>query len=306
MTTKKNILIAGGAGLIGRALSAALARDGHAVYVLSRSPQAAGLPPGVQAVRWDGRTSDGWVQQAGEADVIINLAGANISRWPWTAKYRSLIRSSRVNAGRAIVEALNANTHRPELVIQIAGVGFYGDQGDRKIDETGAPGTGFLASVSRDWEASTQPVTELGVRQVILRSGVVLAEKGGVLAPFLLQTRLYAGGPLGSGKQWISWIHIEDLVDIIRFVMNRQDASGIYNAAAPHPATNAEFGRTLARVLRRPYWLRAPAFALRLLLGGMSAVVLESQRVLPKRLLKMGFEFRYPKLQPALVSLLKK
>jgi uncharacterized protein len=302
----KTILVAGGTGLIGRPLTTALAADGHNVIVLTRGAQDASLPNGVKAAHWDGRTADGWSRLAGEADAIINLAGANISRWPWSKSYRAQIRSSRMDPGRAIVEALRANTHRPQVVIQIAGVGYYGDQGDREIDETAAvAGNDFLSSVSRDWEASTRAVVDLGVRQVILRTGVVLAGKGGVLAPFILQNNLFAGGPLGSGKQYISWIHIRDLVEIFRFLLAREDASGIYHGTAPEPVTNAAFGRAISRVMGRPFWLPAPAFALRLVLGGMSAVVLEGQRVLPRRLLAEGFQFMYPELQEALQAIFK-
>ncbi len=167
-----------------------------------------------------------------------------------------------------------------------------------------AGGNDYLAGVAADWEESTRPVAELGVRHVIMRTGVVLTPKGGVLAPFVLQNKLFAGGPLGSGRQWISWIHMQDLVRAINFLLEREDAAGVLNVTSPNPVTNAEFGRAVSRAMHRPYWLPAPAFMLRLVLGEMSTLVLDGQRVLPKRLLEMGFSFEYGELRKALEDLL--
>ncbi len=299
-----NILITGGSGLIGQALTSDLARRGHEVWVLSRSPEEAALGSGIHLARWDAATLRGWEEQAARADAIINLAGANIGARPWTNERKRLIRDSRVNAGQAVVAALRQSEHRPRVVLQIAGVGYYGIHGDETLIEADAPGTDYLARVAADWEASTTPVADFGVRQVILRTGVVLARKGGVLAPFVLQNRLFAGGPLGSGRQWISWIHIQDLVSAFNFFLERDDAAGVFNVTSPNPVTNAEFGRTVSRVMRRPFWLPASAFALRLVLGEMSTLVLDGQRVLPKRLLEMGFQFEFGDLQKALENLL--
>lgn len=299
------IMLAGGTGLIGRALAQAFSQRQDEVWVLSRHPEAAALPPGAKAVQWDARTAQGWQDAAGQADAIINLAGANIGARPWTNERKRLIRASRVDSGRAIVEAVRLSPHKPQVVAQIAGVGYYGNAGDTPLDEQSPQGDDFLAGVSADWEAATKPVADLGVRQVILRTGVVLAQKGGILAPFILQNRLFAGGPLGSGRQWISWIHIRDLVRAFEFLLDRQDAQGIYNVTAPEPLTNAEFERTVSQVMHRPYWLPAPAFALKAVLGEMSTLVLEGQRVLPKRLLELGFQFEFPTLQSALQDLIK-
>lgn len=299
------VIVAGGSGMIGKALTAALAGQGHTVWVLTRDPGAAKLPEGVLAERWDGRTAQGWGRLAAEADAIINISGASIGARPWTNERKRILRASRVDAGRAIVEAVRGVAHRPRVVLQIAGVGYYGSQGDQALTETSPAGSDFLAGVAADWERAVQPVTDMGVRLVVMRTGVVLSPQGGVLAPFILQNRLFAGGPLGSGKQWISWIHIHDLVRVFQFLLAREDASGIYNAAAPGPLTNADFGRAVSQKMGRPFWMPAPAFALRLVLGEMSTLVLDGQRVLPRRLLELGFHFDFDTLQKALDDLIK-
>ena len=301
------IIVTGGSGLIGQALTAALIQDGHQVWVLTRRPQEVQLLPGVEAVAWDGKTPQGWLHLVEQADAIINLAGANIGERPWTNERKRIIRSSRTDAGAAIVSALQNSAKKPAVVLQIAGVGYYGPHNDEILDEGSALGSDFLAGVARDWENATKPVAEMGVRHVIMRCGVVLtSEKGGVLDKFLLQHRLFVGGPLGSGKQWISWIHMQDLVNSFRFFLEREDASGVFNVVAPAPVTNGTFGRVLGKVMRRPYWLPVPGFALKLLLGEMSALVLTGQRVLPKRLQELGFQFRYPELRQALEEILQK
>jgi len=302
------LIIAGGSGLIGQALTKDLVSQGHQVWVLSRNPADTNLPDGVLAAEWDAKTPKGWEHLVSQADGMINLAGTNIGERPWTNERKRLVRSSRMEAGQAIVEAIRQSDHRPRVVMQIAGVGYYGIHGDEPLDEQAPPGTGFLSSVAVDWENSTRPVNELGVRQIILRTGVVLSSKGGVLAPFVLQNRLFAGGPLGSGKQWISWIHLQDLVGVFRFMLAHENTAGeglqgVFNATSPEPVTNAEFGRTVSRLMHRPYWLPAPAFALRLVLGSMSTLVLDGQRVIPRRLLQMGFEFQFPTLEKALQDL---
>lgn len=300
-----NIIIAGGTGLIGQVLTQSLAAQGHHVWVLSRTPGQKSLPAGMNVERWDAKTAQGWGQLVNEVDAIINLTGANIGARPWTKERKRLLRSSRVDSGQAIVEAVQASQHRPRVVLQIAGVGFYGTRSDSLLDENAPMGDDFLAGVSRDWENAIRPVADMGVRLVTMRTGVVLTPKDGVLAPFVLQNHLFAGGPLGSGKQWISWIHNHDLVRAFSFLLEHPEASGVLNVAAPDVVTNAEFGRTVSRVMHRPFWLPVPAFALRLALGEMSTLILEGQRVSSRRLQDMGFQFEFGTLQKALEDLLQ-
>lgn len=299
------IIVTGGSGMIGQALTRSLTLHGHEVWVLSRSPEEASLPEGVRVERWDGKTPAGWGTLAGEADALINLAGTNIGARPWTRARKQSIRSSRLDAGQAIVEALQENPSRPKVVLQIVGSGIYGSQRDQVLDETAPLGAGYQAEVVRDTENAIQPVADLGVRLAVMRTGVVLTRKEGVLAPFVLQNRLFVGGPLGSGQQWISWIHIQDLVRVFEFLLEREDAQGIFNVTAPDPATNERFGRTVSQVMHRPFWAPVPSFALKLVLGDMSELVLQGQRVVPKRLQEMGFSFQFDTLQKALEDLLQ-
>jgi hypothetical protein len=304
------VLITGGTGLIGRALAANLVADGHEVIVLSRNPQrATGLPAGVRAEGWDARTAEGWGSLADGADAIVNLAGENLAGagfFParWTAERKRLIRESRLNAGQAVVQAVEAATQKPHVVIQASAVGYYGPRGDEVITEESPPGDDFLARLCVDWEASTAAVEEMGVRRAVIRTGIVLSREGGTLPRLLLPYRLFVGGPFGSGRQYYSWIHIADEVAAIRFLMENEAASGPFNLTAPNPLPNAEFGKVLGRVLRRPSAVPVPGFAMRLLLGEVATVVLDGQRVLPRRLQELGFTFRFPELEAALRDLL--
>jgi uncharacterized protein len=300
------ILIAGGTGLIGRALCQSFLSQGNEVVVLTRGADPTDLPAGVEAVQWNAKTADGWGERVPQMDAIINLAGANIGARPWTNERKRQIRESRQNAGHAIVEAMRQAEKRPPVVLQIAGVGYYGTrQGDRPLDEQSALGDDYLSGVAGDWEKAIRPVESLGVRLAILRTGVVLSPDEGVIKPFVLQNRLFAGGPLGSGKQWMSWIHEQDLVRVFHFLLENPEASGVFNVTSPNPVTNATFGRTFSQVMKRPYWLPAPAFALKAVLGEMSTLVLEGQRAVPARLLSMGFKFEFGELRRALEDLLK-
>lgn len=306
------VLITGGTGLIGRALSTDLISEGYHVIVLSRSPQGAvGLPAGVQVEQWDARTADGWAHLADGADAIVNLAGANLAGtgfFPsrWTEERRRGIRDSRLNAGRAVVHAVEQARQKPRVVIQASGVGYYGETGDQKLDEDAPSGGGFLARLAaEDWEPATAPVEQLGVRRVVIRSGAVLSTEDGALPRLLLPYRLFVGGPMGNGRQWLSWIHLQDEAAAIRFLIENEEASGPLNLTAPEPMTNAEFGKTIGRVMGRPSFVPVPAFAMRLAFGEVSSVVLEGQRAVSKRLLDLGFTFRFPDAESALRDLLK-
>ncbi len=312
------VIITGGSGLIGRALVAELAANQHEVVILSRSPdKVKNLPSGARAERWDGRTAQGWGHLADGADAIVNLAGESIAGGEsipgimfsgrWTLARKRAILESRQHAGRAVVEAVKAASKKPSVVIQASAVGYYGSCGNVELTEDSPHGDDFQAHVCVDWEKSTQAVEAIGVRRVATRSSVVLSKQGGVLPLFALPFRLFAGGPLGDGRQWFPWIHTDDEVGAIRFLMENASARGVYNLCAPNPLTNFEFGKALGTVLRRPWIMPAPAFALRLALGEIAdALLLTSQRQVPRRLLAAGYTFKYPQAEEALRDLLKK
>lgn len=299
------ILITGGSGLVGRALTDSLVRSGNEVIILSRQPQRIiGLPIGARAERWDGHTTKGWSSLADGVDAIVNLAGENISAGRWTSERKRSILESRLNAGRAIAQAVKGVDHKPRVVIQASAVGYYGARGDEEITEDTPPGRDFLSQVTTAWEDSTSSLDVLGVRRVIIRTGVVLSAKGGALTRMLLPFRFFIGGPLGNGQQWFPWIHIADEVGAIRFLMENENARGLFNLTSPIPLTNAEFSRLLGHHLNRPAIIPTPVFALRLLFGEMASVLLGSQRVIPRNLLQLGFTFRFPEASSALRDLL--
>jgi len=299
------VLITGGSGLIGRALAADLACSDNEVIILSRRPERiTGLPAGVRAERWDGRTTEGWHSLADGADAVVNLAGENISSGRWTDERKRAILQSRLNAGQTVVQAVKLAANKPGVVIQASGIGYYGPCGNEEITEETPSGHDFLAQLAVDWESSTAYLEALKVRRAIIRTGVVLSTEGGAFTRMLLPFRFFVGGRLGSGRQWFPWIHITDEVGAIRFLIENKAASGPFNLTAPFPLTNAKFSRLLGQRLRRPSLLPAPEFALRLLFGEMATVLLDGQRAIPKRLLQLGFTFQFPEAGPALTDLL--
>lgn len=302
------VVITGGSGLIGRAVAALLAAQGHEVVVLSRDPERVrGLPAGVRAARWDGHSAAGWEALLEAGSAVINLAGEAIAAGRWSEERKRRIRASRLEAGRAVVDAVRQAAEEgraPAVVAQASGIGYYGETGDQEIGEDHPPGGDFLAEVAVAWEASTAEVEALGVRRIVLRTGVVLDRDGGALAKMLPLFRLGLGGPLGSGRQWLPWIHMADEVAAIRFLLATPSASGPFNLCAPRPVQNRDFGRALARQLHRPGLLPVPATALRVALGELSGALLRSQRTLPRRLMDEGYRFRFPDLPEALANLL--
>lgn len=304
------IIITGGTGLIGSALAKNLAADGHEVIVLSRNPARHTFPAGIRGEKWDSKTAVGWGHLADGAEAIVNLAGAPIagtgllpSRWTEERKHR--IRQSRIDAGTAVTEAIAAASKKPRVLIQSSGADYYGDvQSDQIITEAAPNGSGFLADVTVAWEASTAAVEAMGVRRAIIRSGIVLSLESGALPITVLPFKFFAGGPLGSGQQWWPWIHLEDEVRAIRFLIENETAVGPYNLCTPNPLKNKAFAKTIGRVMNRPAMIPAPAFALKLALGEIAAIVLDGRRAIPEKLQADGFTFNYPEADAALRDLL--
>lgn len=306
-------IITGGSGVIGSRLTKSLLADGHEVVILSRNPGKHQLPAGAQGVAWDARTASGWGHLADGAFAIINLAGESIGGsgtiplpGTWSDERKNRIKESRQGAGQAVVAAVEAAVNKPQVVFQMSGIDYY-PATDKVMTEDSSRGRQFLADVVADyWEPSTAAVEAMGVRRVVARTAPLLNEETGPLPASLLQFKLFAGGRLGSGNQWFSWIHTEDVVRAIRFLTETEAASGIYNLAAPNSVTNKEFTRVLGQVMGRPTLLPVPEFALKLLLGEVAALVLEGRPVSVKKLEALGFSFRYPTLDAALREILNK
>lgn len=298
------ILITGATGLIGTTLCRSLATDGHELVALSRS---AGGPAGLAVAevhQWD--TQAGPPPQASlkGVDAVVNLAGEPIVARRWSDAQKKLIRDSRVITTRNLVEGLRSADRKPSVLVNSSAVGFYGDRGDEQLEESSPPGHGFMSEVCQEWEREALRASELGIRVVTVRTGVVLSAEGGALQKMLAPFKLGLGGPLGSGKQWFPWIHIRDIVGIYRHAIFNSSLAGAVNGAAPEAATNSEFTRELARVLHRPAFLPVPEMALRVLMGEMSEVLFVSERVVPEVALSSGYEFHYPMLAGALEDLL--
>ena len=305
-----SIIIAGGSGLIGKALTRELRRNNHEVVILSRNPEhAIRVSEGVKYFSWDGRTQQGWGNLVEGADAVVNLAGANLAGEGFfparlSMERKQVLKQSRLNALKAIIEAIETASEKPKVLIQASAIGYYGPLGDQPVDESEPVGNDFMARLLQEVEQSTKDIESLGVRRVVIRSGVVLTNQGGALSRLLLPYRLFVGGPLGNGRQVLSWIHIDDEVKAIRYLIENPGTSGVFNLTAPNPVTNAEMGKAIAKVMRRPYYLPVPGFAMRLLFGEVAAVVLDGQRVIPTRLLASGFKFDYPRIDMALENIL--
>jgi len=294
------VAVVGATGLIGRAVSAALVARGDSVVAVSRGG-AAGIA-GARDVRWDPAEGPPPAAALDGADAVVNLAGASLGGRRWTARRKREIRLSRVMPTRRLAEALAAGG--PRVLLNASAVGFYGPRGDEEVAEGTPAGAGFLAETCVAWEREALRAMDAGARVVTLRSGLVLSATGGVLPEMARPVRLFAGGPLGGGRQWLSWIHIDDEVGLILYALDRDDLSGPVNLTAPAPVRQGEFARALGRVLGRPTVVPAPALALRLALGEMATLALEGQRVVPRAALAAGYRFRHAELEPALRSLL--
>jgi len=285
------VLVTGGTGFVGAPLCRALRGEGHTVTVVTRDP---GGVAGA-AVGWDALEP-----AVRDADALVNLAGEPIAGGRWTAARKEQIVASRIETTRALVSAVAATERRPSVLVSASAVGYYGPRGDEPLDETATPGAGFLADVCRAWEAEALAAEPLGLRVVRLRLGIVLATEGGALGRMLPPFRAFVGGPLGSGRQWMSWIHRDDVTGLVVAALDGDAWRGAVNATAPSPVTNAEFAQALGRALARPAWLRTPAAVLRLALGEMAGMLLTGQRVVPAVAERLGYAYRYRDLASAL------
>jgi len=299
------IVVAGGSGLIGRALTDRLVAIGHDVVVLTRDASARQASGRLRYMGWlpDGDVG-AWALEIDGAHAVINLTGAALDRGRWTAARKAELRSSRVLPTRSLVAAIRRAGAKPSVFIHGSAVGFYGmTADDREVDESFPPGDDFLSDLAVAWEAEAHPVSALGCRLVILRSGVVLTNEGGMIGRLRLPFRMFVGGPVSPGTQYISWVHRDDWIQMALWAMTTPPASGVFNNTSPMPVTNANFSQALGRALRRPSWLKVPRFALRILFGELADVALiHGQRAIPKRALEMGFTFEHPAIDEALES----
>ncbi len=301
------VVLAGGAGFIGRALAHRLLGEDHEVVILTRNVDRArrALPPEIILDRWDGSNQGSWVSRVEGAEVVVNLAGESIAAHRWTDAQKELILRSRIDGTRALVQAVRSVDRKPVLFLSGSAVGVYGNVPAGDVTEEWPPGRGFLAETARVWEAEAREAETTGLRVVVVRTGNVMGRGGGALGRLVLPFRLFVGGPLGSGRQWFPWIHLDDLVEAFLFLMRQETIAGPVNAVAPGPVTMGDLAASIGGVLRKPSWLPVPAFLLRLLLGEMSEVVLGGAKVLPRELLNAGFAFRFPELHAALRDLLR-
>lgn len=300
------IVIAGGTGFLGRALTDVLASEGHDIVILSRTANSRPRGPRVRVATWTPDGSAGtWASALDGAQAVVNLAGDSIAEGRWTAEKKQQILNSRVMATRSLAAAIGRAATPPATFVSGSAVGFYGPLGDEVVTENHAPGSDFLAEVCVQWETEALRAAGTGTRVALIRTGLVLDKHEGALPRMLLPFRFGAGGPLGSGRQYWPWIHRNDWVDLVRFVINTPGASGPINATAPTPVTNAEFTKALGRAVHRPAFIPAPAFALRLALGEMAdALLLSGQCAIPARAEKLGYTFAFRQIDEALRAVL--
>jgi uncharacterized protein (TIGR01777 family) len=297
-------LIAGGTGLIGSALAESLLANGHKVSIISRNPSI--VNPELRAVSWD---ESALLEELVTADAVVNLAGASLAgenplQMRWTPQRKQAIISSRLAVGKKLVDAISQLGRKPEVFVQASAIGFYGNQGSDPADENSSPGHDFLAQVCREWETATADLEKIGIRRLVIRIGLVLSQRGGLLPLLALPFRLLVGGKIGTGNQYLSWIHIQDIVKSIQFLIDDPRHQGVYNLTAPNPETNQAFSQLMGNSLRRPVWLPIPSWVLKIALGEASTLALDGRPVYPTRLLKSGYQFQFPDLKGCLESML--
>lgn len=290
------VLITGATGLVGTALRRSFVEKGYEMLLASR-----GEPKGDEYIRWDAGSGFAEPERLEGLDAVVHLAGESVFGLRWSDEKKKAIRDSRVDGTRSVVEALSKLKRRPAVLVASSAIGFYGDRGDEELTESSAAGDTFLADVAKAWEGEARRAEDAGIRTVLLRTGMVISKEGGALATMLTPFKLGVGGVVGSGKQWLSWIELDDLVTVINFVIENEKIRGAVNAVAPQPVTNEEFTKTLGEVLYRPTFIPLPEFAVSMVLGEMGdELLLTSERVIPKRLQDAGFEFDHPELKGAI------
>ncbi|WP_246943058.1 TIGR01777 family oxidoreductase [Bacillus pinisoli] len=298
------IAITGGTGFVGKALTKSFLQGGHNVYILSRS-QHSSSKDGIQYVKW--LTEDSQPEnELNDIDVFINLAGESLNSGRWTAERKQRIVSSRISATREVIRILQNMNKKPSVLINASAIGYYGTSLEKEFTESNKiPGQDFLAQTVASWEQEAQAAEELGVRTVYTRFGIILDQQEGALPKMVLPYKLFAGGTVGSGAQWMSWVHIDDVVGMIQYAIKNENIKGPFNVVSSNPVTMKKFGQHIGHVMKRPHFLPAPSFALKLLLGEMSVLVLEGQKVVPQKAEDSGYQFHYKYLDEALTNILK-
>jgi uncharacterized protein len=297
------LVITGASGFIGSTLVRQLREAYHILTLLSRKPRFSSQAVNAKWLVWQPGVPGEWENAIDGADGVVNLAGEPIVQKRWTERQKENIRASRIEATHAIVTAIAKAKKKPKFLVNASAVGYYGDRGDETLTEESAPGKDYLARVCVSWEEEAKKAQNVGVRVVLLRTGIVLGRGKGALAKMVPPFKLFVGGPLGSGKQWMPWIHLEDEIGLMLFLMENENAQGAFNATAPNPVTMEEFSKTLGQVLNRPSWASVPGSVLSLALGEMADVLLAGQRVLPQAAQKLSYTFKHPTLTEALKSL---
>ena len=302
----KRIVVTGATGLIGRKLVRALIQRGDSVIVFSRDAEKANsfFPKAMESVEWNYRHPEQWRYKIENSDAVVHLAGVNLFAKRWNDEFKRIVLESREVSTKNLVEAIKSCTNKPEVFVSASGIGYYGDCGETVLNENSAKGNDFLANVCEVWENESVNVEESGVRSVQIRTGLVLSTEDGALKQMLPPFRFFIGGYLGNGKQWASWLHIDDIVEIYLHAIDNSSLTGSLNASSPNPIRMKEFAQTLARVLQRPSLFPVPKFILRLVVGEASEVVLASQRIDVKKLVESGYKFKFEILEDALRDLL--
>jgi uncharacterized protein (TIGR01777 family) len=304
------ILIAGGTGLVGSRLVRRVLERGDQAAVLTRRPEVAREKWGdsCSVVAGDPVQAGAWMDAVGDCDAVVNLVGEGVFNRRWRHGFKELLHTSRVDSTSNIVAALARKPHRddgtPRVLVNASAIGYYGPHGDEELDESAPPGDDTLARLCIEWEKAAAAAATNGIRTVIVRVGVVLDRAGGALKQMLLPFKMFVGGPVGSGRQWVSWIHHDDLVGLILLGMDNPYAAGPMNGTAPNPVTNKELAKALGRALHRPSFMPTPKFALRVMLGEVAGLVTSGQRVLPRRALELGYAFKFPEIAAALTDVL--